>query len=115
MTYSGSRPRETQRLGPQAALSAAAIPQTPLWARGVEAGIGSHGKAESDRARKILPAGALLVEWEPDHDRGEEKATVMWLVLSPDKWNKDSHLAWRWHPAELQKVQEQDARKRART
>jgi len=80
-----------------------------------ESNKGSHGKAESDRARKILPAGALLVEWEPDHDRGEEKATVMWLVLSPDKWNKDSHLAWRWHPAELQKVQEQDARKRART
>ena len=67
----------------------------------------------------IIISGALVVAvwqwWRSRGDRGEEKATVMWLVLSPDKWNKDSHLAWRWHPAELQKVQEQDARKRART
>ena len=33
MTYRGVGPRETQRLGPQAALGAAANPQTPLWAR----------------------------------------------------------------------------------
>ena len=50
-----------------------------------------------------------------EEERDEEEASVMWLVLHPNKWNKDSHLAWRWHPAELQKVQEQDARKRART
>jgi hypothetical protein len=32
---------------------------------------GSHGKGESSRARKLLPAGALLVEWEPDPERAE--------------------------------------------
>ncbi|KAL1530203.1 hypothetical protein AB1Y20_001119 [Prymnesium parvum] len=64
---------------------------------------GSHGKAESSRARKLLPAGAVLVQWDPDRDRGEEEATVMWLVLSPSKWTTkwEGHLAWRWHPDEL--------------
>lgn len=75
---------------------------------------GRHGQAESAQARKILPAGALLVEWEPDPERGEDSATVMWLVLHPDKWNKDGHLAWRWHPAELQEGQQQSAGKRTR-
>ena len=72
-----------------------------------ESNKGSHGKAESDRARKILPAGALLVEWEPDADRGEDEATVMWVVLHPSKWNKDGHLAWRWHPQELEEEAEE--------
>ena len=62
---------------------------------------GRHGQAESSRAKKILPAGALLVEWEPDVERGEKEATVMWLVLHPEKWRGQCHLAWRWHPDEL--------------
>ena len=62
---------------------------------------GSHSKPESARARKILPAGAVLVTWDPDVDRGEAE-TVMWLVLHPDKWNGQGHLAWRWHPDELE-------------
>jgi len=64
---------------------------------------GTHGKTESSRARKLLPAGAVLVRWDPDHDRGEDEATVMWLVLSPEKWTTrwEGHLAWRWHPDEL--------------
>ena len=49
----------------------------------------------------LLSQGALLVQWEPDTDRGEDAATLMWLVLSSNKWNKDGHLAWRWHPDEL--------------
>ena len=64
------------------------------------------GGSASHRARKILPAGALLVEWEPDADRGEDEATVMWVVLHPSKWNKDGHLAWRWHPQELEEEEE---------
>ena len=80
-----------------------------------EADKGRHAQAESAQARKILPAGALLVEWEPDPERGEDSATVMWLVLHPDKWNKEGHLAWRWHPAELQEGQQQSASKRARS
>ena len=51
-------------------------------------------------------SGALLVEWEPDADRGEDEATVMWVVLHPSKWNKDGHLAWRWHPQELEEEEE---------
>ena len=57
------------------------------------------------RARAILPAGAVLVRWDPDADRKELEATVMWLVLRPDKWNGDAHLAWRWHPDELARRQ----------
>ena len=74
---------------------------------------GRHAQAESARARKILPAGALLVEWEPDPERDEDEASVMWLVLHPDKWNKEGHLAWRWHPDELEEPAEPPA-KRAR-
>ena len=73
---------------------------------------GRHGQAESARAKKILPAGALLVEWDPDPEREEEEATVMWLVLHPDNWNHEGHLAWRWHPEDLE-AQEPPA-KRAR-
>ena len=32
----------------------------------------------------------------------------MWLVLRPDKWNGDSHLAWRWHPDELARMRQAD-------
>ena len=53
------------------------------------------------RAKMIVRKGALLVEWEPDPERGEATTTLMWLVLHEDKWNKDGHLAWRWHPDEL--------------
>ena len=48
---------------------------------------GAHGKSKSSRARKLLPAGAILVQWAPDPERGEEEATVMWLVLHPERWN----------------------------
>ncbi|KAL1521511.1 hypothetical protein AB1Y20_021171 [Prymnesium parvum] len=64
---------------------------------------GSHGKSESARARKLLPAGSVLIKWDPDTERGEDEATVMWLVLSPEKWTTqwEGHLAWRWHPKQL--------------
>lgn len=63
---------------------------------------GRHAHAPpKKRSKTILKAGALLVEWEPDAERGEEEATLMWLVLASSKWNKDGHLAWRWHPDEL--------------
>ena len=78
---------------------------------------GSHGKAESGRARNLLPAGALLVEWEPDPERGEENATVMWLVLHPDKWagrGYSGHLAWRWDPRDMPSQGAAQRQKRAR-
>ena len=61
-------------------------------------------KTESSRAKKLTPAGALLVEWEPDPNRDEEVATVMWVVVHPERWagrGANGHLAWRWHPEEL--------------
>ena len=78
---------------------------------------GNHGKPEQARARNLLPAGALLVEWEPDPDRNEEHATVMWLVLHPDKWagrGYSGHLAWRWDPRDLPSNSNNSRSKRAR-
>ena len=66
---------------------------------------GAHGKSKSSRARKLLPAGAVLVQWAPDPERGEEEATVMWLILNPERWNGNGHLSWRWNAAELAKRQ----------
>ena len=53
----------------------------------------------------LAPRGMALIEWEPDPDRGEMEATLMWLLLDPrpGKWNGDAHRAWRYHPAELAK------------
>ena len=49
----------------------------------------------------------VLVEWEPDPDRGEHSATQVWYLLDPRKFapraDNDSHRAWRLHPAELAK------------
>ena len=41
----------------------------------------------SERAKKILPAGALLWAWEADRDYNEA-AGEQWLVLLPEKWNR---------------------------
>lgn len=74
---------------------------------------GRDGQYFSARAKKLAPRGMVLVEWEPDPDRGETEATLMWLLLDPraersgGKWNGDSHRAWRFHPAELKKRAEQ--------
>ncbi len=64
---------------------------------------GAIGESESESARKLLPAGAILVQWDPDPDRGEEEATAIWLVLHPERSNRNGHLAWLWDAAELAK------------
>jgi hypothetical protein len=82
-----------------------------------ETAYGRHGQAESARARKLLPAGAVLVEWEPDHERGEHHATVMWLVLHPDRWagrGASGHLAWRWDPRDMPSQSAGPSARRAR-
>ena len=48
----------------------------------------------SARARKILPAGALLWAWDADPEF-DEPAGEQWLILRPDKWNKQVHYGWR--------------------
>ena len=62
---------------------------------------GRDGKPLSERATKLAPRGMVLLEWEPDPERGETQSTTMWLLLAPDKWNGDGHKAWRFHPDEL--------------
>ena len=68
---------------------------------------GMDGKPLSSAARKLAPRGMVLIEWEPDSDRGETEATSMWLLLDPrpGKWNGDGHRAWRYHPNKLAEMQ----------
>ena len=54
----------------------------------------------SPRARKILPAGALLWAWEPDAEFGEQ-AGEQWLILLPNKWNRHIQYGWRFDPIQL--------------
>ena len=54
----------------------------------------------SARAKKILPAGALLWAWDADPDF-DEKAGEQWLILLPNKWNEQQHYSWRFDPREL--------------
>jgi hypothetical protein len=55
---------------------------------------------ETAKSRKILPAGAVLFEWEADEDF-DESAGQQWLILDPHKWNKQAQMAWRYDPSEL--------------
>ena len=54
----------------------------------------------SERAKKILPAGALLWAWDADSEFNEA-AVEQWLVLLPEKWNRHVQYAWRFDPCEL--------------
>ena len=47
-----------------------------------------------------MPAGALLWAWDADPDFNEP-AGEKWLILLPDKWNKQVQYAWRFDPCEL--------------
>jgi superoxide dismutase len=62
----------------------------------------------SSRARKILPGGALLWAWDADPDF-DERAGEQWLILLPDKWNKQVHYGWRFDPSELTSATPADA------
>ena len=70
----------------------------------------------SARARKILPAGALLWAWDADPEF-DESAGEQWLILLPKKWNKQQVYSWRFDPRELGAAEAREAdprRKRAR-
>ena len=57
----------------------------------------------SPRARKILPAGAVLWAWDSDPNF-DEQAGEQWLILLPQKWNPTKHkqvYSWRYDPREL--------------
>ena len=72
-----------------------------IWATGqvVKVADGLTDK-RSARARKILPAGALLWAWDADPEF-DEPAGEQWLILRPDKWKKQVHYGWRFDPREL--------------
>eukprot|EP00965_Chrysotila_dentata_P066503 2201731-Pleurochrysis_carterae.AAC.1 len=52
----------------------------------------------SERARNLLPAGALQIKWPEDTER-EEPESFAWMSLHPNKWNRDVQYAWRWAPS----------------
>ena len=56
----------------------------------------------SQRAKNLLPGGAVLWAWDADLEFGEV-AGEKWLVLLPNKWNppKATVYGWRWDPREL--------------
>ena len=55
-----------------------------------------------------MPAGALLWAWEENAEFGE-KAGEQWLILLPDKWNRQVHYGWRFDPAQLRQDKEREA------
>ena len=57
----------------------------------------------SARAKKILPAGAILWAWDADPEYNEKAEAEKWLMLLPKKWNtcKQVQYAWRYDPCEL--------------
>ena len=68
----------------------------------------------SERCRKMLPAGMVLLKWPEDADR-KEKETQSWKVLLPNKFNKQVHYGWRYDPRDvpcLAPRQEPEARAR---
>ena len=57
----------------------------------------------SSRAKKVLPAGAVLWGWDADPDF-DEQAGEQWLFFLPKKFNPKIHkqvYSWRFDPREL--------------
>ena len=71
-----------------------------IWAPGrVKRVADGLSDKRSRLCRNLLPAGAVLWEWDADAEFGE-KAGEQWLVLLPGKYNKHVHYGWRFDPAE---------------
>ena len=72
-----------------------------IWATGRVSRIADGLTSKrTKRAKTVLPAGALLWEWDADPEF-DEKAGEQWLILQPKKWNKQSHYGWRFDPREF--------------
>ena len=72
-----------------------------IWASGTVKRVADGLTDKSSaRAKKILPAGALLWGWDADAEY-KEAAGEKWLVLLPKKWNRQVQYAWRFDPCEL--------------
>ena len=72
-----------------------------IWAPGQVDRVadGTSDKA-SERCKKMLPAGAVLIRWPADADR-KEKESMSWQVLLPKKWNKTTQYGWRYDPRDV--------------
>ena len=73
----------------------------------------------SQRAKNLLPGGAVLWAWDADQEFGEV-AGEKWLVLLPNKWNPPKAVVygWRFDPRELSATAtapERDTRRRNAT
>jgi hypothetical protein len=74
-----------------------------IWATGRVARVADGlTDTRSARAKKLLPAGAVLWAWDADPEFGEV-AGEMWLPLLPKKWNPPHQVVygWRYDPREL--------------
>lgn len=77
-----------------------------IWASGRVTCVADGKKMKrSKRAKKVLPAGAVLWAWDADPEFGEA-AGEQWLILLPKKWNKHVHYGWRYDPRDLGAQQE---------
>ena len=74
-----------------------------IWATGRVARV-ADGLTDkrSQRAKNLLPGGAVLWAWDADPEFGEV-AGEKWLVLLPKKWNPSTATVygWRYDPREL--------------
>ena len=69
---------------------------------------------KSARAKKLLPAGAVLLAWDADPDFGEV-AGEQWLTLLPKRLNPPHQVVygWRYDPRDLSAAApERDQRRR---
>ena len=72
-----------------------------IWARGrVKRVADGLTNTRSEKAKKVLPAGAILWAWDADPEY-DEPAGEKWLFLLPKRWNKHVQYAWRYDPCEL--------------
>ena len=72
-----------------------------IWASGTVRRVADGlSDTRTARAKKILPAGALLWAWDADPEY-DEASGEKWLVLLPEKWNRHVQYAWRFDPCEL--------------
>ena len=72
-----------------------------IWATGRIARVADGlSDRRSARAKKLLPAGAVLWAWDADPEF-DERAGEQWLILLPKKWNGQQHYSWRLDPREL--------------
>lgn len=72
-----------------------------IWASGRVARV-ADGLTDkrSARARNLLPAGAVLWQWDADPEF-DERAGEKWLVLLPSKWNSQVLYGWRYDAREF--------------